>query len=112
MQQRLRDIGSWLTINGEAIFGTRPWASASDPAVRYTRNGEDLYVHLLEWPEGEVRIDGLDPGEHPSVTLLGSERSIEWHADGRSVIFTPPLMSPSEVPSPYAYVFKISAALP
>jgi alpha-L-fucosidase len=111
MQQRLRDIGSWLHINGEAIFGTRSWVAASDPAVRYTRNGTDLYVHLLEWPEGEVRIDGLDPGELLSVRLLGSERSIEWHRDGRSVIFRPPLMSPREMPSPYAYVFKITAAL-
>ena len=111
MQQRLRDIGSWLQINGEAIFGTRTWTAGNDTTVRYTRNGTDLYVHLLEWPEGEVRIDGLDLGEHVSVTLLGSERSIEWHVDGRSVVFTPPLMSPREMESPYAYVFKISAAL-
>jgi len=111
MQQRLRDVGSWLQINGEAIFGTRPWVTGSDGAVRYTRDGTDLYAHLLEWPEGEVRIDGLDPSERLSVTLLGYERSIEWHVDGRSVIFTPPLMSPREVPSAYAYVFKISAAL-
>jgi alpha-L-fucosidase len=79
--------------------------------VRYTRNGPDLYVHLLEWPEGDVRVDGLDRGEHLSVTLLGSEQSIDWRPDGGSVVITPPLMSPRTMPSPYAYVFKIRGAL-
>jgi alpha-L-fucosidase len=119
MQQRLRDIGAWLQINGEAIFGTRPWVegrdrtsgTSSDSAVRYTRKGTDLYAHFLEWPEGEVRIDWLAPREDLSVTLLGYERSIQWHVDGSSVVFTPPLMSPTEVPSAYAYVFKIRDAL-
>jgi len=119
MQQRLRDVGSWLRINGEAIYGTRPWSPPGDRvpstisggAVRYTRNGADLYAHFLEWPEGEVRIDGLDRTEGLSVTLLGYERAVEWHLKSRSVIYTPRLMSPREVPSPYAYVFKISGAL-
>ena len=120
MQQRLRDIGSWLSINGEAIFETQPWSvgskgtsdTGSGSSVRYTRKGADLYAHFLEWPEGEVRIDGLDPGERVTVSLLGYERPIEWHVDGRSVVFTPPLMSPHEMPIPFAYVFKISAVLP
>ena len=119
MQQRLRDMGSWLRINGEAIFGTRPWVAGrdrtsgtgSDSAVRYTRKGTDLYAHFLEWPGGEVRIHGLDPGEGFSVSLLGYERAIDWHVDGDSVVFTPPSMSPAEVPSAYAFVFKIVDAL-
>ena len=118
MQQRLRDIGSWLHINGEAIFGTRPWVAEGDrltgadgdSLVRYTRKGTDLYAHFLEWPNGEVRIDGLARRGEFSVTLLGYERAIESRVDGASVVFTPPLMSPSEVPSVYAYVFKISDA--
>ncbi|MGD8726519.1 MAG: alpha-L-fucosidase C-terminal domain-containing protein, partial [Gemmatimonadales bacterium] len=114
-----RDIGSWLAINGEAIFETRPSLEAGErdagesdaPAVRYTRNGADLYAHFLEWPEGDVRIEGLTPGDELGVTLLGYDGPVAWHAEGSTVVFTPPLMSPSQVPNPYAYVFKISGAL-
>jgi len=28
MEERLAQIGSWLSINGEAIYGTKPWKSS------------------------------------------------------------------------------------
>jgi alpha-L-fucosidase len=119
MQQRLRDIGTWLRINGEAIFGTRPWTgsgpslpgSGESAVMRYTRKGPDLYAHLLEWPQEEVRIDGLDSTEGVTVELLGFDGPVAWRVEGRSLVIAPPLMSPHQVPSVYAYVFKIGAAL-
>ena len=119
MQQRLRDIGTWLQINGEAIYGTTPWTgrarspvnSDSLPTIRYTRHGRDLYVHLLEWPARELHIRGLDRTDDITVELLGFEGNVEWRAEDGTLIVIPPLMSPSQVPSTYAYVFKLGRAL-
>ena len=44
---RLRALGAWLQVNGEAIFGTRPWvraegATEDGTAMRFTRRGDTL----------------------------------------------------------------------
>jgi len=119
MQQRLRDIGGWLRINGEAIYGTGSWKGSRHEfsgeglplTIRFTRKGSDLYVHLLEWPEDDVRIQGLGWTENVEVELLGFDGEIESHAEDGSLVIVPPLMSPSQVPSTDAYVFKIGTVL-
>ncbi len=49
MQQRLRDIGEWLQVNGSAIFATRPWIGAAQNRKQensryFTQKGPDLFV--------------------------------------------------------------------
>jgi alpha-L-fucosidase len=119
MQQRLRDMGSWLRINGEAIYSSRPCPGSRGQGlgdeggspVRCTQRGSDLYVHLLGWPDGEIDVAGLGSTEGVSVELLGYVGPIDWRIQGSGVVITPPRMSPAQMPSPYAYVFKISGAL-
>ena len=87
------EIGAWNRVNGEAIFGSRPWrrfgegptvreagmqnegAAAPFTAqdVRYTRNGGRLYALFLKPPAGEVLLSALPPsaGRVERATLLG-----------------------------------------
>ena len=76
----LEEIGKWLSVNGEAIYGTRTWRIATEgPTVvdegqftdgkdkvftgedfRFTVKGENLYVICLNYPEnGKVLIRAL-----------------------------------------------------
>jgi alpha-L-fucosidase len=63
---RLRDIGAWLKINGEAIYGTQaapfkqtpPWGRCTQ---RRLPNGDTrLYLHVFDLPaDGKLSLNGL-----------------------------------------------------
>lgn len=67
--ERLKEIGDWLAINGESIYGTRggPWKPTS--TIASTRKGKTIYVHVLKWPDGAVKLTNI-PAKIVSAKLL------------------------------------------
>ena len=57
----LAEIGAWLKVNGEAIYGSRPVAPYMDGRLRLTRgkDGSAYFVYLAD--EGEPGDAGRDP---------------------------------------------------
>ncbi|HVU68549.1 MAG TPA: alpha-L-fucosidase [Ktedonobacteraceae bacterium] len=123
-------IGRWLTVNGEAIYGSRPWkiygegptetagGSFTDGQerhftgqdMRFTTQGETLYAIILAWPaDGRVLITSLAAGSelHPApieqVELLGSSRPVSWTRTPTGLL----LHFPDEQPWEYPRVVKI-----
>jgi len=106
MQRRLRDAGRWLKVNGEAIYGTRPWKQFRESGFRFTRKGDTLYAIALEWPgPGKVTLRSLSTKEAKvtAVRLLGQADSPPWTqtADGLTISL------PAAPPTPFAQAFAI-----
>jgi alpha-L-fucosidase len=75
---RLQKLGAWLNVNGEGIFGSRPWvrpfATAADGTdLRFTRKEDSLYVFFLGRPNGDtLRVPSVRATDGSKVRLLGS----------------------------------------
>lgn len=118
MQQRLLEIGNWLKINGEAIYGTRAFIKSkkeetingsANKSIFFTQKNKDIYVICLDWPKGNIVLKGLKTAGNLMVNLLGSEKQVSVKETGGSLIIAPPVLSPDD--NQLAYVFKVSNVL-
>ena len=129
-QEMLQQIGGWLKINGEAIYGTRPWkiygegptevkeGAFTDTArppftgqdIRFTTQGDTLYAIALAWPGERLTIHslgteaGLWGGEIGEVHLLGHDAPLECSREAQGLIVTLPTQKTGD----FAYVMKIT----
>ena len=108
MQQRLLDMGEWLRVNGEAIYGTRAWDKApaqKDKDVFYTIKGNDLYILFTKYPVGKFSVPGIK--SPTQVNLLGSQEKVKFSGNN----ITAPVITPADQPCDHAWVFKVANAL-
>ncbi|XP_014779792.1 alpha-L-fucosidase isoform X2 [Octopus bimaculoides] len=116
-QERLKQFGDWLKINGEAIYGSKPWIAQQDilnPQVWYTSksngNGNPIvYAIVLELPySGSLELGVPKPSQDTLVTWLGyQEGDIKWTVSGNNIIIEIPKVYPHQLPCQWAWVFKI-----
>ncbi len=112
--ERLRNIGDWLKINGEAIYGTRPIVPYVDGKLRFTRSkdGSVSIIYLLAENEqlpAEIKIKGFVPEKGAKIRMLGKKGSlVNWKIDGTGFKMTIPAALSKAMPSEYAVVLKIS----
>ena len=89
---RLEYLGRWLKINGEAIYGSRPWTQAADDGNDNTRFtvGKDgsFYITAIGPPAQELRVKAQVPvPDGATLTLLGSDGApLSWHRDGTDLV--------------------------
>ena len=107
--ERLRAMGDWLKIKGDAIYGTRYWKAYSqeNEQLAFTTRGKTLYAIKLAKPSAAFTIEatkGWKADDVKSVRLLGSDAKVDWSVGPEGLSLTPPDDSGK---SQFAWSFEI-----
>ena len=111
---RMKAIGKWMDINGEAIYATRPIAPYKESNICYTRK-EDQSVYAIYLagegetsPPSKIMLSSICPAEGAKVSLLGHTANLKWEPVGRGALIDIPASIRKQAASEHAWVIKIS----
>ncbi len=88
--ERLREMGNWLELNGESIFGTRGGPMPPGEWGVSTRKGRNVYLHYLAEKGGTIKV-AQTLGEVDSAYLFSTGAAVDFYPEGdHYVINIPP----------------------
>jgi alpha-L-fucosidase len=117
----LTAFGDFLRINGEGIYGTRPWKTFgegplemkdgrqgenrkdfSQEDIRFTTKGGVLYAFVLAPPTRDIVIGTLATGgplhrEIAGIALMGSDETIQWNRSASGLTIRLPKTLPGQI---------------
>ena len=111
---RLREIGAWMSINGEAIYNTRPIAPYKEGKISFTslRNGTVFAVYLADeneaGPPAKIVIPGVDPVSDATIKLLGADTPLKWQRNTNGIEVVVPAEIRAKITGKYAWTLRIS----
>ncbi len=116
--RRLREIGRWMSVNGSAIYATRPVAPYKEGNLRFTREQSGAVDAIYLAGQGEnapplsltIRAFSAKPGS--GIHLLGSAQPLAWRPDGRGLTIELGKGQVKNLPCDHAWTFKIDEPLP
>lgn len=121
-EERLRQFGSWLQVNGEGVYSTVPWTHQNDTLTKYIwytsrkteAEGQVAYAFVLAWPEGDIlKLGSPIPSQTTTISMLGYPDYFDWMAGpgGQGVYITFPEIPWNKLPCQWVWVLKITDVL-
>lgn len=108
MQQRLKDIGDWLKVNGDSIYETKIWENApkvtKETDLFFTKKANSVYAITTKW-KNEIEIKNIEKPKN--VTMLGFNGKIDYVYKNNTLTIKMPLLTPDIIPCQYAWALKI-----
>jgi alpha-L-fucosidase len=110
--ERLNEIGEWIKINGEAIYGTKPIYPYHEPKLAFTQKEDTAYVFYLSDREekelpSKIFVSSQQPKPGSKVYFLGYNKALTWEKVNNGVIIYIPDSVRKNPPCKYAWCFKM-----
>ncbi len=109
MQERLLQMGQWLSVNGDAIYGSKQYHVSSDTNCSYTVRDGKIYAITGKYPAGEMIFDSVSYREGMKIRLLGLDETVEltvFNANGCAAVRLP-FIYPDMLASEWYYTYEI-----
>jgi len=102
---RLAEIGKWMKVNGDSIYGTTASPFPKLDWGRCTRKGDTLYLHVFQWPANGV-LQVPMTGDIVSARLLAGGDTLKAQLADGHVEIAVPKSAPDEIDSVIALTIK------
>jgi alpha-L-fucosidase len=106
--QRLKEIGAWMKINSDAIYGSRMYKVFGEgDNIRFaqSKDGKTQYIFLFSFPADKLVLSKMQVPKNTSIQMLGSSTRLKWKTDDDKLEISVP-QSLKDV-SKYVWVLKL-----
>jgi alpha-L-fucosidase len=86
--ERLKEIGAWIKVNGEAIYSSRMFNIFGEgDNIRFTqsKDGHTQYLFLFNFPNNKIVLDKIPLAKNATVQLLGTTKKLRWKSTSQGV---------------------------
>ena len=88
--EALEAYARWIRLHGRAIHGAGRSSFTAPDGCRYTQRGNKLYLHIYNWPNRYLHLDGL-AGKVKYAQLLNDASEVLWVGAQTDPHFVPPV---------------------
>ncbi len=107
MEERLLQMGKWLEVNGDAIYGTRIYTKKPQEGTYYTKKNDKVYAIINRFPYGSITLDEVPYNENIKARLLSHPAELSVESDNGKAKIVFPSINPDDVKCEWLYAIEL-----
>lgn len=97
--ERLRRIGKWMDVNGEAIYGTGPSPFPALAWGRATSKDRRLFLMVFDWPQGTLEVPPVSGSVTRAYLLTRPDSKLKFTQGPAGISVEVPAQAPDPIAS-------------